>query len=1185
MIEHLSELYEPSAGTGITFVYCNYKESRTALAYMRLALKQLFRTMQHIPPELQKVYEHCYDNDRQPKYDELKNAFLAIMRQFGCVFFILDALDECTPDQRKTLTKFILGIADTTSTSTGQEIVKFFVTSRKESDIEQAFQQQFIPTIEVETAKVNDDIRIYVKAQIDLRLQDGSLSLRNTALKDKIFRTITTRAGGMYVIFYLDCINKEKVLINTHYRFLWVEFQLDAICAEISDKGIEQALERLPDDMDKTYERILETINKKPRAQRELARRILIWTTYSLEPLLLEDLAYVISFERDAKSLKDLKSSAPTEKIILNACAHLISIDQKYRVQFVHFSVREFLTSTSHRSTNIEDLGIGYEAAHRELAQTCMIFPTLFPKEKDFLGWYASNEWPRHLLAANLNSLPVNNKIIALTLSFLEKSPMILTHRQFLIEHEIYLQFSPPVLALIFDLPGQEFPPLCEKQLDEEQFKTIHPLEPDCLVLSDDRLAYFAAVELNSVPVAQRLYSHGFAVNYSYCGPEGENTKGLASLQISPLYSVLGISMAKFLLDNGISMEPQLLYNRYIDPLKYFVKKGNWGIDILELLLDRVVDPDGERLVDALRAAIMDNSIEVVQLFLDKGVANTFILGEGHGNILQIAAYKGRIEIIRRLVEKGMDVNAQGGEYGNALQAAAYMGKAEVVQLLLDKGADVNSQGGKYGSALQAAVLNGKVEVIRQLLEKGVDVNIHAGEYGTALQAAAYTGKAEVIQLLLDKGADITANGGRYGNSLQAAALKCEAEVIKLMLDKGVDVNIQGGQYGNALQAAAHTGSVEVLQLLLDNGADVHAQGGLFGNALQAAASEGNVEVIQLLLNKGANVNIQGGYALQAATYHGRTEAIGLLLDAGADLNAQSKFYGNALEAAARGGKIEALRLLLDKGAGSNARSGTYDSILQSAVYTGKVELIQLLLDNGADVNAQDGIHRSALQTAALLGKVEVIRLLLDNGADVNAQGGEFGSAMQAAALAITDQVEAIQLLLDKGGDVHAQGGKYGNALQAAAYCREVEVIQLLLDKGADVNAQGGIYGTSLQAALAPDEDEFEPRGRKTLKEIFSVTELLLDRGAVITTYVPDSKYGNALNAVKQLWEEDRDSLDGLMKILASRGWNGDEAESNMAEASQGLKKNGFGASMHVWKLFVFTFLVFLLYAVTEFWI
>jgi ankyrin repeat protein len=49
---------------------------------------------------------------------------------------------------------------------------------------------------------------------------------------------------------------------------------------------------------------------------------------------------------------------------------------------------------------------------------------------------------------------------------------------------------------------------------------------------------------------------------------------------------------------------------------------------------------------------------------------------------------------VQQLLEKGADVNAQGGWYGSALLAALFGGHHKVVQQLLEKGADVNAQGG-----------------------------------------------------------------------------------------------------------------------------------------------------------------------------------------------------------------------------------------------------------------------------------------------------------------------------------------------------------------------------------------------------------------------------------------------------------------------------------------------------------
>ena len=86
-----------------------------------------------------------------------------------------------------------------------------------------------------------------------------------------------------------------------------------------------------------------------------------------------------------------------------------------------------------------------------------------------------------------------------------------------------------------------------------------------------------------------------------------------------------------------------------------------------------------------------------------------------------------------------------------------------MVQLLLNKGANVNAQGGKFGNALQAASYEGHKEVVQLLLDKGADVNAQGGdEYGSALQAASSKGHDEVVQLLRDRGA-LSRDGWQFG--------------------------------------------------------------------------------------------------------------------------------------------------------------------------------------------------------------------------------------------------------------------------------------------------------------------------------------------------------------------------------------------------------------------------------------
>jgi ankyrin repeat protein len=499
-----------------------------------------------------------------------------------------------------------------------------------------------------------------------------------------------------------------------------------------------------------------------------------------------------------------------------------------------------------------------------------------------------------------------------------------------------------------------------------------------------------------------------------------------------------------------------------------------------------------------IRLAAMSNHDKVLDHFLDKIGMNLHAKDEAGRTALYWASELGHDKILQMLVDRGADINAQGGYYGSALQAASAQGHDKIVQMLLDRGADVNAQDGEYDNALQVASYGGHEKVVQMLLDRGADVNAQDEHYGSALQAASAEGHERVVQMLVDRGADVNAQDGEYDNALQAASYRGHEKVVQMLLDRGADVNAQDGEYGNALQEASAEGYEKIVQMLLDRGADVNAQGGEYCGALQAASYGGHDKIVQMLLDRGADVNAQDehyGSVLQAASAQGHERVVQMLVDRGADINAQGGYYGSVLRAASAGDHEKVVQMLLDRGADVNAQDEHYGSALQAASAQGHERVVQMLLDRGADVNAQGGEYGKALQAASSQGREKVVQMLLDRGADVNAGGGECGNALQAAS--DNGHEKIVQLLLDRGAHADVRGGRYGNALQAASYNGHDEIVQLLLDRRADVNAHGGKYGSALQAASAKGHDE--------------IVQMLLGRGADVNAV--DGKYGGALQA------------------------------------------------------------------------
>jgi ankyrin repeat protein len=246
------------------------------------------------------------------------------------------------------------------------------------------------------------------------------------------------------------------------------------------------------------------------------------------------------------------------------------------------------------------------------------------------------------------------------------------------------------------------------------------------------------------------------------------------------------------------------------------LRKTDWhDYHGIKWLLDRGIDPDvmtrwGKT---ALHNAILsDNDLAIVKLLLDHGANPAAVATRpergspqrGHRTAIQMAARRGRDDVLETFARRGVSIDLHGLE---RLLAACARHDAAAAQSIAaaepDVVAELRADGGRF-LAWFAGV--GNTDGVRLLLDLGlaVDAPFVEGEgyfdvaaNSLAIHVAAWRANHATLRLLIERGSPIDALDGKGRSPLMLAVRACvdsywtdrrSPESVKALLDAGASV-------------------------------------------------------------------------------------------------------------------------------------------------------------------------------------------------------------------------------------------------------------------------------------------------------------------------------------------------------------------------------------------------------------
>jgi ankyrin repeat protein len=604
---------------------------------------------------------------------------------------VLDALDECHPNDQKQLIQRLEDFYHQTDLLTHETWLKFLITSRPYDEIKDSFKAitDFFPHIHLKGEEENDQIHEEINLVIRIRVKE----LAETALLSSDVQQQLER----------------QLLQMEHRTYLWLHLAIDDICNTFQNSfwPAKEPVRLIPASVDAAYERIL---GRVPSNQVHTVRKILQIIVGARRPLTTQEMAMALGIALSPRSQTAAEAGinpARLAKRIRQLCGLFVFINNS-KLYLIHQTAREFLINRDSASSPNSIYTFEQTDAEKLMSQVCIRYLLMDDVEQSkrqtdtdhhSLLKYSSLHWPYHVRNISLAQQQEIDDLL----------------------HHIY-DTAKPHFAVWFPVFWECMTRahISDMSLEAPHMHPIH-------------LAAF-----NGHTHMVRKLLAGNEINISEGDGTGSNALMWASMSGYK-------EIVELLLEHKADVNAQC--GEYGNALQVASFQGHEKT--VQLLLEHRADANvqGGWLGNALQAASTSGHDRIVQMLLERG-ADVNAQGGWFSNALQAASFQGHEKIVQMLLGHGAEIYAQRGGYDHPLPAASYQGHERIVQMLLEHGADAHVQGGHLGDALREASFKGHERIVQMLLEYGADAHVQGGWLGNALQAASSRGHEKIVQML-----------------------------------------------------------------------------------------------------------------------------------------------------------------------------------------------------------------------------------------------------------------------------------------------------------------------------------------------------------------------------------------------------------------------------------------------------